>query len=207
MAVSERLWTTAEEGESRTRLVQRGGRRYSVRLERVFWQSLEEAATAIGIRLNELVARVAEAQGGPDNLASRLRMFCLRHLGEQLTKAQIDTGGTDVTKVVQACPAPCFVVSPRRIVTHVNPALEALIGGRTQELISQPLERSFRLNFGKPMSAFWQDLAKPDCPPIPGRLSFMLPGRVFVSPITACPVGRSDTGGVSCLIFVRRPSR
>lgn len=206
MALSDPQSTIAG-SEARTRLVQRGGRRYSIRLEQVFWRSLEEAASELGVRLNELVAQIAEAQGGPDNLASRLRMFCLSHLRDELVGARIATGGTDVTKVVLASPAPCFVVSPRRLVTHANPAFEALFGGRAHELIGQPLEKSFRLNFGTAMSAFWSDLSKPDCPPLAGRLSFMLPGRVFVAPITACPVARTDAGAVSCLVFVRRSAR
>ena len=202
----DQSWTQSDDIELKTRLIQRSGRRYSIRLEQVFWRCLEEAAGSVGKRLNELVAEIAEAPEGPQNLAARLRMFCISYLRERLTRIQLAIGATDVSKIVVACPWPCFVISHRRVIIHANPAFNDLFESSSDEMIGLPLERSFRLSFGRPLSEVWQDLAAEGCGPMAGKLSYMLPGKVFVSGITACPVARTEQGTVSCLVFIGKPA-
>ena len=53
----------------RHRIIQHSGRRYSVKLADAVWENLESLAGEAGLRLNQLVARVAE-QAGEANAAT-----------------------------------------------------------------------------------------------------------------------------------------
>ena len=55
------------------RILQHAGRRYSLKLDEIVWETLEELAEDGGLRLNELVARVAQETGGDAGLTNALR--------------------------------------------------------------------------------------------------------------------------------------
>lgn len=59
------------------RILQRDGKRYSLRLEHEFWAALETIASRRKLRLNRLVADIASHRAGEGNLSSLLRVFCL----------------------------------------------------------------------------------------------------------------------------------
>ena len=58
------------------RVVQYRGRRYSIRLETVFWKFLEYLAERRNIRLGRYIAGLAGAHDG-NNLSSYLRVVCM----------------------------------------------------------------------------------------------------------------------------------
>ena len=88
-------------GEERAiqRILQVKGRRYSIRLEPIFWRVLEELSAADGIRLNAMVRRIAEADAldPAGNLTSRLRVHCARELRQQFQES-----GTCVVSLVSS---------------------------------------------------------------------------------------------------------
>lgn len=64
----------------RKRSISIKGHRTSILLERVFWDALDEAATARGVSLPSLIAEIDQArlkQSPPPGLASALRIFAL----------------------------------------------------------------------------------------------------------------------------------
>ncbi len=71
---------------SQTRSVRLGGHVTSIRLEKVFWDILEEIAEAqdmqFGRFLTELHDEVLELSGTNGNFASLLRCACLTYVGE-----------------------------------------------------------------------------------------------------------------------------
>ncbi|MCB9949322.1 MAG: ribbon-helix-helix domain-containing protein, partial [Rhodospirillaceae bacterium] len=71
------------------RIIQADKRRFSLKLEPVFWDALEEIAAARGIRLNRLVAQVAGEAGASSNLASQLRRFCLTEVQRESAEARL----------------------------------------------------------------------------------------------------------------------
>ncbi len=77
---------------SQTRSVRLGGHVTSIRLERVFWDILEEIADAqdmpLGKFLTELHDEVMELSGTNRNFASLLRCACLTYVGE--VKGNVD---------------------------------------------------------------------------------------------------------------------
>jgi predicted DNA-binding ribbon-helix-helix protein len=60
----------------------------SIRLERLFWQVLEEIGSRDGMSMTQLVTKlhdeVCDAHGNIDNFASFLRVSCLRYLSLQM---------------------------------------------------------------------------------------------------------------------------
>lgn len=70
--------------ESRSRSVRIHGVITSIRLENLFWDVLSEIAAREGIATNQLIAKlydeVMEYRGEISNLASFLRVSCLRYL-------------------------------------------------------------------------------------------------------------------------------
>lgn len=77
---------------SQTRSVRLGGHVTSIRLERVFWDILEEIADAqdmpLGKFLTELHDEGMELSGTNGNFASLLRCACLTYVGE--VKGNVD---------------------------------------------------------------------------------------------------------------------
>ena len=57
-----------------------GRRRTSVLLEPVFWDYLDELATANDVSWKDVVRKVATARPPGVSVASALRTFCLRHV-------------------------------------------------------------------------------------------------------------------------------
>lgn len=82
--------------ECDTRSIRLNGQCTSIRLERAFWQMLDEIAVVEGFTtpgfISKLHAEVLEAQGEVRNFTSLLRCACLQHLrreGGLLDTAQI----------------------------------------------------------------------------------------------------------------------
>lgn len=77
-----------DQWEAQTRSMRLDGLCTSVRLERFFWEVLEEIGQRDGLSLSRLVARLsresAEAGHDPANFASFLRVCCGRYLALQL---------------------------------------------------------------------------------------------------------------------------
>jgi predicted DNA-binding ribbon-helix-helix protein len=72
--------------EPETRSIRLGGHATSIRLERVFWEILDEIAARQGVTLprflNTLHDEVLEIHGACHNFASLLRCTCLKYASE-----------------------------------------------------------------------------------------------------------------------------
>ena len=67
-----------------------GDHRTSVSLEDAFWKALKQIATYRGTTLSELVTAI-DAERGPGNLSSRIRLYVLHFYRDQFIRAG---GGT-----------------------------------------------------------------------------------------------------------------
>ncbi len=70
-----------------TRRIRLNGQSTSIRLEKSFWQILDEIAASQGFTtphfMSKLHSEVLELHGEPQNFTSLLRCTCLVHLGAQ----------------------------------------------------------------------------------------------------------------------------
>lgn len=99
--------------ECRARSVRLHGAVTSIRLENLFWQTLEEIAARDRMTTNQLITKLhdelVEYRGAVDNFTSFLRVCCLRYLS--LIAAGIISGDKHTPLAGTPLPAPTFVAS------------------------------------------------------------------------------------------------
>ncbi len=111
------------EGQGESDLIFRAittrGERRGIRLERIFWDALSDAAVARGITLSALVAETAERMEG-NNLASALRVTGTAYLRRSLDTTRSLASSARTFLVLNACPTPCFVISAKQEIVNCN---------------------------------------------------------------------------------------
>lgn len=104
--------------EPRSRSVRIHGQATTIRLESLLWDVLAEIAARDGMTTNQLIAKLydelVEHRGEVPNLASFLRVSCLRYLslvvnGEE-PRAAVKTDGAASAKVVKLRPTAAYSV-------------------------------------------------------------------------------------------------
>ena len=185
------------------RQVQSGGRRYAISIEPAYWRILEEAARTRGVRLNQLIQAIATAPQGPDNLAARLRLYCLRRQNRLVHEAENSPRTVNLAQIIGACPVPCFAVSRDFTIVWHNPAFGKWLELAPTELAGMPFARHFRLRLSRPLTEVWQGFASQAAGNETGTLTCLLPGRLLARPVSVCPVPLPGPGSFVCLVFVR----
>ena len=128
----------------KARIVQHEKRRFSIRLEHVFWRVLERAAVERGVRLGRLVAQLAEGYEGR-NFSSYLRTVCMAAAEISAARADLAPTSASLIDMVAACPSAGLVLSADGIILAHNQALSAWLGGGHPRLIQAPFQSMFHL--------------------------------------------------------------
>jgi predicted DNA-binding ribbon-helix-helix protein len=187
---------------AKLRQIQYAGRRYAISIEPVYWDCLEEAATELNIRLNQLVSYLAGLEIGPKNLAARLRLFCVRRLQRLVRQAELHTGSVDVVNLVEAVPTPCFAIYGNGEIAHANNPLSQLVNEDASDVIGQPAAKFFRLRFADTRAD--QPAAKPHSQKLlSGTVALMIPGRVSARRFAASEISLPDRNQTLLLIFIK----
>jgi predicted DNA-binding ribbon-helix-helix protein len=185
------------------RILQLAGRRYSLRLEPVFWEALAAIAERRRMRLNRLVAELAEHRGGEESLASHLRSFCLlEHRRAALARAT-PVERTSLMSLVESAPAPGALLDAAQRILTVNEAFAAWLGRPRRALDGEPLLRHFRLRGERPFEALWAGLGREWHLPEPQRIINIEPGRVLAANARLVPLV-SGRGRPYCLLWLLR---
>lgn len=203
------------EAEVRHRILQHGGRRYSVKLESGFWRVLEEIAEHEGIRLNHLVGRLAQVLTLDIGLTAALRLFCLTEAVGWLRDAEaraadlsLASGTTDVAALVEACPSPCVMLDQDRVIVRVNEAFTHWLGAGEDELVGKPLDRFFQIRGHFRLDDLWARFARGQTKAVPAKLAYVAPGRVIVAKAHLCATSVNGPDDFRCLIMLEhRPAR
>lgn len=113
------------------RVFRRDDERKAFRLERVFWDLLEQAAAAKGQKLRDLVFSVIDHELGSKNLASSLRTSAAKWANERhAALAESGGGGQSGMVLFHACPSPGIVIGEDRRIVAFNIAMQTFIAGR-----------------------------------------------------------------------------
>lgn len=140
----------------KTRIVQYNKRRYALRLERVYWDQLEQLADKRGQRLGRIVADLAAHYTGV-NLSSYLRSFCMAEAQRDLARYRLTAGAFDLVSLLRGCPAPAILLDEKRTILDTNQALLSWLGNPPPALrqaffdtlfqprVTRPLDETFRL--------------------------------------------------------------
>lgn len=193
----------------RHRIIQHSGRRYSVKLADVVWDSLESLAEEAGLRLNQLVARVAEQAGEGANITAALRQHCLeaalariRVLERQVEDLRLSAGGAPLPLIAEACPAPCLIVSGAHLLLRANPAAREWMGTAEDALVGKSVQHYFQIKSNVPLDEIVTRFAAGDLKVYPARIVYVRPGRLVVARANICPGQLREDGELSYLILV-----
>ena len=136
------------------RIVQYQNRRFSVRLEPIYWQVLERMADRAAIRLGQLIARLAADYPG-GNFSSFLRVYSMLDAERRLAQQQMEPNYNSLLDLVKTCPNPGVILSRYRSIIGSNDAFET---SRPAPNIFSPAKKPGR----KSASTGW-DSTPPSC--------------------------------------------
>ncbi|MGD9538735.1 MAG: ribbon-helix-helix domain-containing protein [Alphaproteobacteria bacterium] len=194
-------------GEDRAvqRILQVKGRRYSIRLEPVFWRVLEELSAADGIRLNALVRRIAEAEAADPsgNLTSRLRVYCARELRQRLMGTMLPATHRSLFNIAEVVPTPCLVVSARQEILAANEPFGAWFGTEARAVVGHPVARHFRFRSAPAFDEVWAEFGEGRVAPQPVRIISIVPGRVRAANATLQPIPLEAQTGFVSFVWLR----
>lgn len=198
---------TAEAAQQR--IVQAGGRRYSLKLEPAFWTALAEAAAARGVRLGRLVAELAAGLAPGGNLASHLRVFCLAEAKRALAashaaarRTELVAGTTDIDTLVEQCPAACLIMALDRRILRANPGFARWYGPAASGLVGKPFDHFFKLRTAQPLEVLLRGFAAGEIPAVKAQLLYVVPGRVVAAPARLMPVARRAPDDFALLLMI-----
>lgn len=193
----------------RHRIIQHAGRRFSVKLEDVVWNSLEELAAQSGMRLNQLVAQIASRAGDGANLTGSLRQYCLesalqriKELERQLEDQRLSRGGVPITLFAEACPAPCLIVDAEHKMMRANAAACEWMGTSEEALIGKSVQHYFQIKSATSLDEIVSQYGASVFSTFSARIVYVRPGRLVVARAKICPGTVRGPGDLAYLILV-----
>jgi predicted DNA-binding ribbon-helix-helix protein len=159
------------------RIVQYRNKRYSVRLEPIYWQTLEVLADRQRMRLGRFVAELADNYAGP-NFSSFLRVFCMLEGEQALARETLGPTHHGLLDVVTNCPNPGLILSRYRTVIAYNQAFGEWLGPANVAIIGAELTTLVQVRTRRSLTEVWQDLVSGREPKTDAKLLHVAPGRV-----------------------------
>jgi len=195
--------------EQRQRILQRGGKRISIRLEEEFWEQLEFCAKNEGLKLADLVFRLIRDNSSM-NRASLLRTFCARWMRKKLVQTHISNSNADIQSILTSCPIPCVIVSREKKLIAQNSAF----GDKILAALAAPdkwneADTIIRFSLARPIDILFRDLKSEGAPFIETNVAFSQ-GSAFVQMIGRfCLLNRrsADASLLLCFLDPQRKRR
>jgi predicted DNA-binding ribbon-helix-helix protein len=181
------------------RIVQYRNRRYSIRLEPVFWQALEGLAERQGLRLGRFIAELAERYDG-NNFASHLRVLGMVEAERALAQANLHASHDRIMDLVLACASPGLVLSRFRTILSHNKGFLDWLGSP---------ERVIQVRTRRPLNDVWLDMIAGNLASVDANVLYVEPGRVIAAAaklLALHPREGEDFYAVMWLSATRKPS-
>ncbi|MGH6917925.1 MAG: ribbon-helix-helix domain-containing protein [Geminicoccaceae bacterium] len=182
--------------------------RTSIKLEPEFWGYLKEVAQDRSIRLSRLVNEVAMASPERTNLASTLRTFSLVHaqlrwqgLEQELQKLTLAGNTQDLTRVLDACPLPCLLLSEDRVIKRLNQAFASWLHVDGRGVLGQRLD-NVMITRGPCMPELWQRVFGGMAHKARFNATYVSPGKVRTAQALAIGLSTvNGSGSGACLVI------
>lgn len=159
------------------RIVQYRNKRYSVRLEPIYWQTLEVLADRDRKRLGRFVAELAENYEG-HNFSSYLRVFCMLEGERALARETLGPTHHGLLDVVTNCPNPGLILSRYRTVIAYNISFGEWLGPADVAVVGAELTTLVQVRTRRSLTEVWQDLVDGRETMADAKLLYVAPGRV-----------------------------
>jgi len=148
------------------RVVVRQGSRRGIRLERLFWATLKQLAEHHHLTIGEMVEEIAHANGDTSNLASAIRVACLRWMADQNVGLARLASLRTINAILGACPAPAFALSSSKKILTFNPAFQNLVRRQLPVGFGEEAHRDLRLSLDLNVADIFNRLDANDGVPI-----------------------------------------
>lgn len=198
----------------RHRIIQHAGRRFSVKLDDLVWENLEQLAAGAGMRLNQLVSRVVSSAGEGANITGALRQYCLdaalkrvKELERAAEDSRLSGRGVPIALLAEASPSPCLIVGGDHKVRRANPAAREWMGVQEEALIGKSVQHYFQIKAPVPLDEITRQYAAGKLGVFSARMVYVRPGRLVVARARICPGlvpegAAADSPELTYLIFV-----
>jgi predicted DNA-binding ribbon-helix-helix protein len=182
--------------------------RTSIKLEPEFWSYLKEVAQTRSIRLSRLVNEVAMASPERTNLASTLRTFSLVHaqlrsqgLEQELQKLTLAGNTQDLSRVLDASPLPCLLLSEDRVIRRFNQAFAGWLHVDGRGVLGQRLDNVMIMR-GPCMPDLWQRVFDGTSGKSRFNATYVSPGKVRTAQALAIGLSKaSESSHGACLVI------
>ncbi|MES0885239.1 ribbon-helix-helix domain-containing protein [Roseibium sp. SCP14] len=152
----ERAHTDASEPFFRAVTTEDGRR--ALRLEGSFWKALEFISREYQVTVGEIISCVERAHLNDKNLASGVRHVCIHALAEQIEETRTWFSSTSIQNLLNATPAPAFVLSQSRQIKFTNQAFLKYVRTNFVAMDPQRETPSLRLHIDTPMEELFERL-------------------------------------------------
>lgn len=190
----------------RQRILQRHGKRLSIRLEEEFWEQLEFCAKDEGFKLSEMVFRLID-ENTTINRSSLLRTYCARWMRKKLVQAHVSNTNTDIQGILTSCPIPCVIVSREKRLIAQNGAFgEKILGALVSPDMWEEADTIIRFSLGRPIDRIVRDLMGDDAPYIETNVAFSRGSAIVQMIGRFCLLNprSSDTSPLLCFLDPNR---
>jgi predicted DNA-binding ribbon-helix-helix protein len=189
------------------RIVQYDRRRYSIRLESVFWKFLEFLAERRGMRMGRYIAGLAGSYKG-NNLSSYLRVVCMLEAERKVAESSLDPARDSLFDLVRDCPSPGLVVSRGRTILAYNNAFGQWLGaGGPRLLAGTELTEVLQLRTARALNEIWADMVDGRQDTVIAHVLHVSPGRISAAQATIVPLrsGADEAFHAVMWLEVKRP--
>ncbi len=170
------------------RILQHAGRRYSLRLEHEFWSALERIAERRKLRLNRLVADIAQQCAADDNLSSSVRVFCMTENQQSALARSAGADRTSLLAIAETAPSPCFVLDSEQIVLGASEAFVRWSGVARDSLLRHKAATHFRFQGTISFEAIVTPAVRGFAQSESLRIISVAPGRVLAAEVRVVPM-------------------
>lgn len=187
--------------EPKPRIVQYHNRRFSIRLEPVFWHALERQAELSGMRLGKYVAGLAAGYRGA-NFSSHLRVMCMLSNERALAQAGLRASGGSLVDLVQTSFTPALVLSRFRTIIAGNRAFTDWLGTDRAPADGADLTSVLQVRTRRPLNDLWLDLVAGKMDRADLNVLHVEPGRVLAAPARIVALPAPDTAEFYAVLWI-----
>ncbi|WP_120496432.1 ribbon-helix-helix domain-containing protein [Kiloniella sp. EL199] len=164
----------------KARIVQYNKKRYSIRLEPVFWRALEMVASDHDLKVGKFIGKLETIYQGP-NFSSFLRVFCMISAERHIASAEADTNKDTLLSIINASPSPAALIAQDMTIIASNNAFYNWIGEDKYALEGSSINKLFQLRTKGLLQDNLKELLTAQTTHIDARVIRMIPGKVITA--------------------------
>lgn len=183
MVMTQPLSRAHDSQSPRPRILQFNKRRYSIRLEPIFWRTLEDLAQRRNMRLGQFVAELERNYRGR-NFSSFLRVYCMLEAEKLVARSELSANRGSLVDVLMTCPMPGILLSRYRTIISHNKAFAEWIGQTSDPIAGADLTSLVQVRTRRSLNDVWLDMIVGNEQKVDARVLYVAPGRVNAAQAT-----------------------